>query len=182
MNVVMIHEITDKILKLDLNKFDIITFDDGLYSQYKNYKYFLKFNKPLYFFISTNIVCPEDEIQNEIPISCTDAHELFFETGCKNNYMKWSQIKEIYNTKNCFIGGHSHGHKKLKELPLKLQSNVIKDDIIEMMYMFQENKICIKTFCYPYNNELITYNVHLKKFGITTFFGKERIKVETLEG
>lgn len=180
MNVVMIHEITDDILKLDLSNFDIITFDDGLATQYKFYKHFLQFNKPLYFFISTNIVCSETDEQTFDVISCSAAHELFFEEDCTKHYMKWSQIKEIYHTENCFIGGHSHNHFKIREMPLKMQIDVISDDNIEMMHEFQRNNIIINSFCYPYNDEILYYKHSLKKFNITNFFGKERIKIETL--
>lgn len=181
MKILMIHEVEPWMLELDLSEFDIITFDDGLYSQYKNYKHFLKFNKPLYFFISTYIVCEEDEVQNEDTLSCSLSHKLFFENNDKTNYMKWSQIKEIYNTSNCYIGGHSHRHLRFKDLPLKEQVNKSALDIFKMMQFFNEHGIKISTFCYPYNEEVIGYVAALRKYNINVFFGNERISIESLK-
>lgn len=177
----MIHEVQDWMLDLDLSNFKTITFDDGLYSQYKHYNHFLKFNVPLYFFISTDIVCPENEIQNNEIISCEKAHIEYFTNNNKKNYMKWSQIYEIYNTPNCFIGGHSHTHKRTKILPIKEQIFTTKIETEQMMENFNKNGIIIQSFCYPYNEESIGYKNVLKEFNVTDFFGKNRIPIESLK-
>jgi Polysaccharide deacetylase len=180
MKVLMIHEITEDILKLDLSDFDILTFDDGLFSQYRYYKHFLKFNKPMYFFISTDIVCTDSKIQPINSIQCEIAHDEYFEYESRRYYMTWDQIKEIYNTDNCFIGGHSHTHPRLKEKTIHTQYNVVKDEVTKMMNSFIINDIKIDSFCYPYNEEIMFYKSLLNKFDIDKFFGKERIKVEDL--
>ena len=180
LKIIMIHEVHPWMLDLDLSEFDIITFDDGLYSQYRAYKHFLKFDKPLYFFISTDIVCPKKTKQNKDIVSCSESHKRFFENGDLSNYMKWSQIKEIYNTKNCYIGGHSNSHQRIKSLPLKEQSEIALNDVFIMISKFRENEIEISTFCYPYNEEILGYNASLKKFGIFSFFGKNRTPIEEL--
>ena len=74
--VVMIHEITPEVLQKDLSGFDIITFDDGLYTQYLNHKHFAKFNKKMIFFISTSIIRPENITPSKycIAVSLTKKH------------------------------------------------------------------------------------------------------------
>ena len=166
-----LHEITEDIINSDYSMYDIITFDDGLYSQYYYHKHFLKYNVPLYFFISTNIVCTDINNQN-LNITSSDAHKLYFEHNDKSSYMTLSQIKELYNTTNCFIGGHSHTHRRLSLLNLKNQTKEIQKECEEMMKFFKKHDIIIDSFAYPYNEELFQYKYYLKE--IKHFFGKER--------
>jgi len=172
----MIHEITQKVLETNISYFDILTFDDGLYTQYLNYKHFLKFNKPMYFFISTNIICPKDKKQSDEVIYCGDAHKKAF-NGNFENYMTWEQIKEIYNTPGCFIGGHTHTHPRIKVKGLVNQYNICKIEVANMLQTFKENNININSFCFPYNEDFITYRGLLKGFD---FFGKERVAIEDI--
>lgn len=174
----MIHEVHDWMLKLDLSDYDIITFDDGLYSQYNHYKHFLQFGKPLYFFISTGIVCPEDVTQNSDVVSCSDAHALYRDKSDLSSYVKWSQIREIYNTDNCFIGGHSHLHIRMKRIPITIRYLLVKDECQLMCGSFTKQNIKIDSFCFPYNEDIFGYRPYLKDKGITKFFGKERIPIE----
>jgi peptidoglycan/xylan/chitin deacetylase (PgdA/CDA1 family) len=180
MNTLMIHEVNDWMLDLDLSSFDVLTFDDGLYSQYKNIDHFKKFNKRMYFFICTGSVCPEETFQNKEVISCDKAHELFFDYSDRTNYMKWSQIKEIYNTENCFIGGHSHYHPYLNNNKLIDQSSIVKSDVEMMMNEFKQQDIKINSFCYPYNFESYAWSAWLAEHKVFTFFGKERTPIEDL--
>ncbi|WP_412463058.1 polysaccharide deacetylase family protein [Halobacteriovorax sp. RT-2-6] len=179
--ILMIHEVYEWMLNLDLSEY-IITFDDGLYSQYKYLEHFLKFDTPKIFFISTNIISPEDEIQNKETIPCARAHELFFKNKVTNNYMKWSQIKEIANTANCYIGGHSHKHKDLrKNISLKELHSHLKNDTDTMISEFEKKGIQIKDFCFPYNYEAPLYKEVLKQKGITNIYGSGRIAIEELK-
>jgi len=173
MKIVMIHEITSGVLKKDLSDFDIITFDDGLYTQYKNIEHFLKFKKPLYFSISTSIVCPENIEQSDEIIYCGDAHKKAFK-GNFENYMTWKQIQEISYISGCHISGHCNEHKRIKTFKEGIK------DIKIMQQKFKEYNIKIEAFCYPYNYEtpFVTYPV--KAAGISQFFGKERIAIENI--
>jgi len=175
MNVVMIHEVTDKVLNVDLQQFDIITFDDGLYSQYKNVDYFTKYNKPIYFFISTHFVCPEDVTQNENVIHCSDAHDDARRTGNMSPYMKWSQIKELYNKELCHIGGHGHKHLHVNSHNLADNKKRLDNDLGMMISEFNKNNISINSFCKPYNDSSILYlplNYNM--------FGDERIDIDKI--
>lgn len=170
---VMIHEVNNNVLSKDLSNFDIITFDDGLYSQYLNLEHYKKLPQPKIFFISTNIVCPEDTKQSIEPLYCADAHKKAFE-GNFENYMKWSQIIEIYNTPNCFIGGHSHNHTKLHTLKENIEDTKI------MIKVFKSKNISIENYCYPYNFAQSLRKLSVNRYGITNIFGGERIAVESL--
>jgi len=180
LKVVMIHEVTDDVLSKDLSDFDIITFDDGLYSQYTNISHFLKYNKPLYFFITTDIVCPLYIEQNKDVVSCSESHRRYREDNDRSNYMKWSQIKELYNTDNCFIGGHSHTHPKIKYKKVVDGYNKAKDECECMMNSFRSHNINISSFCFPFNENFFVYKQLLTREGIDLFFGKERIPVENI--
>lgn len=174
----MVHEVEDWMLDLDLSNYDILTFDDGLLSQYINYKHFLQFSKPLYFFISTDIVCGEDVKQNRDVVSCSDAHKSYREDKDKSYYMRWSQITEIYNTPNCFIGGHGHTHVRLENKNLGSLYQIIKSECDNMCSVFSDNNITIDSFCFPYNKSIIGFEPYLNKQGIINFFGNGRIPIE----
>lgn len=181
MKVLMIHEVKDWMLKLDLSEYDILTFDDGLFSQYRHYKHFLKFGKPMYFFISTKIICNEPRQQPLCAISSADAHSEYFAYDTKRYFMTWDQIKEINNTTNCFIGGHSHTHPRLKDDCIAIQYNRAMDEALMMLGEFHKHNIQIDSFCYPYNEEIIGYKKELTVHGVDKFFGKERIRIEDLK-
>lgn len=176
MKILMIHEIEPWMLDLDLSEYDEITFDDGLYTQYKHYKHFLKFNKPLIFFISTNIICREQ--QNTNLISCSEAHKLFFEKNDNSYYMTWEQIQEIYSTSNCYIGGHSHNHNQYTDNNIRDLYFKLKSDTESMIIEFQKQNINITKFCFPYNKEYPLYKQILLDSEITEFYCNERIELK----
>jgi hypothetical protein len=181
-NVLMVHEITETMLNLDLSNFDCIVFDDGLYSQYKHYKHFLKFNIPLIFGISTEIVHEDlNIVQNEF-ISCREAHFQYFNFKNTSSYMTWEQIKEIHETENCIIAGHSHSHSKF-EVPLIKLFNSLYNDTSKMLQTFKNHNIEINSFIYPYNKHHFLYEHILKTINngsIKNFYGYGRFPIENL--
>ena len=175
--VVMIHEITPEVLQKDLSGFDIITFDDGLYSQYLNHKHFAKFNKKMIFFVSTSIVRPENiKPSNEI-LYCGLAHEKAFKDNFEN-YMSWSEILELSKSSKLYeIGGHSDRHIKFKN-SLKSYPEFKKDTEI-MISKFEQHNLRINSFCLPYNQDNKLYSAYLKKLGFTVY-GMERTAIERI--
>ena len=170
--VLMIHEVCEDLLSLPgLDDF-ILTFDDGLYSQFKYFESIIKIPTSKYFFISTNIVAKENEEQNPEYIKCSDAHEMYFTTGTREHYMNWEQIKHIYNSQDCYIGGHSHDHIRNCE-------NIFTDTNL-MLSKFILHNITIDSFCFPYNMELKYYKELLMTKNIRSFFGPERVDVNDL--
>lgn len=175
----MIHEVDDWMLDIDLSEYDILTFDDGLFSQYKHYKHFMSFGKPMYFFISTDIVCPADVEQDESVVPCAQAHERYRE-GDTTPYMTWKQIKTL-QYKGCVIGGHGHTHIRVKNKS-SIQKTYwkIKGECRQMLEIFSQHNINIDSFCFPYNQDVFGYRPTLKGYGVNTFFGDERIRIEDM--
>jgi peptidoglycan/xylan/chitin deacetylase (PgdA/CDA1 family) len=178
-SVLMIHEIKEWMFRLPLEDY-VLTFDDGLYSQYYYLDRFKQYNTPKYFFISTNIICKEEMTQSEEFPHCVEAHEKFFASDIDKHYMKWSQIKEIHRTPQCFIGGHSHYHARYDDLSISELYARLTEDTDRMLEIFAENEIKIDSFCYPYNKQYTLYKSILEKHHITKFFGSERVAIEDL--
>lgn len=182
--VIEIHEVNldiiKKIIKLDL-KNCILTFDDGLQSQWEFIDDLVALDVPKIFFISTGIVCDRIEKQSKEFIHCADAHKKAFQ-GNKENYMTWSQIKTISKLPNCYIGGHSHNHKAYSVSPLKDLYKQLTEDTKEMLKEFKKKNLKIKSFCFPYNESYDDiYKILLSKEGIADFYGNERIKIEDIK-
>jgi len=180
MKTLMIHEVHPWMLDVDFSSFDLITFDDGLYTQYLNLDFFLGLGIPLIFFVSTGIISEGE--QNPEVIACAAAHKNFFDNGDTSAYMDWDQIKEIHDSDNAEIGGHSHNHFFLDHRQgIKEIYDIIKKDLSDMNEAFKEHNISVDSYCYPYNNEVPLVKTELKKYNINRLFGKERIPIEDLK-
>ena len=180
--VLMIHEFQEEFLKLPLEQY-ILTFDDGLYSQYWFWDQHLKhLQTEKIFFISSGIICPENTDQGNCFCSSFDAH-LRAKSNIFSDYMKISQIKELMKNSWVTIGGHGNSHLNLNDLTTLLgKVNHIKKDTTEMLDWFKEELNFKPThFAYPYNDDLDgMYSGLLKQCGFIHFFGRERIPIETL--
>lgn len=177
--VLMIHEVTEEMLTLPLHNY-ILTFDDGLYSQYFFYPELKKFNTEMIFFISSNIICSGQQSQS-FP-SCADAHKKAF-AGNTEDYMTIEQIKFLMREDKVTIGAHSHNHKSLHNFSKLIEvASHISNDTHEMLDWFTNNLGFKPTcFCFPYNDDYNgIYTSLLKKAGFTDFYGRERIPIETL--
>lgn len=179
MNIIAIHEVTDEVLSKDLSEFDILTFDDGLYSQYLHYKHFLKYQKPMYFFISTALVSFRE--QSDEVVTSAEAHKDWRERVSLKYFMNWEQIKEIHTNELCHIGGHGCYHFDLRNKSLDEQLRISTNESICMMNDFDDHGVTINSFCYPYNHEAIGYKTYLTKRGINNFFGNNRIRFKDLK-
>lgn len=178
MKTVVIHGVNDEILNLDLSEFDILTFDDGLYTQYKHYKHFLKFNKPMYFFISTALVSFKDK--SDLYVTSQEAHLDWTKNASLKHFMSWKQIKEIESNELCHIGGHGCYHFDLRDATLEKQARISRNEVINMLNDFHDHDITINSFCFPYNHQALGYKTYLQNHGINQFFGSERTLVEDL--
>lgn len=175
----MIHEVQDFYLDLPLEDY-ILTFDDGLYSQFQYWNHFKKLKTEKIFFISSGIICNENQSQDFI--SCVAAHKKA-QQGNFENYMTVEQIKELQSDTNTIVGGHSHNHIRLNSFS-KLFERVeyIKQDTEQMIQWFDKNLEQFPShFCFPYNEDLDgIYSGLLKKRGITHLYSNERIPIERL--
>lgn len=177
--ILMIHEFCKEYLSLPLQNY-ILTFDDGLYTQYLFLKQLLKLDTPLIFSISSNIICSDKTIQSDEFIKCNNAHLKAFNYNNFENYMTWSQVNEILNSKNCFISGHSSSHidiSKLKSLNEKVL--FIKEDTEKMLISFKYNlNFTPDIFCFPYNYNYTIYKAILRfNYNFKYFLGPERINI-----
>ena len=177
--VLMIHEVTEDMFDLPLEDY-ILTFDDGLYSQYFYYPRFRALNTQKLYFISSNIVCTGPQ-GNSFP-TCRVAHAKARD-GNYEDYMTLEQIKELAKDPLVTIGCHGHDHIDLTTIPsLKDKVSTLTNDTRNMMAWFAFHIGVIPTsFCVPYNNDLDgLYKALLKRFGFMDFYGRERTPIETL--
>lgn len=178
LKILEVHQVYKEIENLDLSDFDIFTFDDGLYSQYKNIDFFTKCKKPLYFFISPFYI---RENQKSLDFEFSDiAQKNALEKNDKSAFMSLEEIKEISKIKNVHIGGHSFSHKYYKNNSV-IDIKDSLQDFNNMIDYFNTNRIYIDSFCYPYNNYLYSYHQKCKNLNLTEFgINPVRIPVESL--
>lgn len=167
--ILMIHEVTDWMFDLPLHEYTL-TFDDGLYTQFKYFEDIRKIETEKIFFVSTGIVANEDTEQSDVYIDCESAHDLFFSTGDLSHYMNWSQIHRINKEPQCIIGGHGHSHVKLDN------SNIVSE-IKLMNQVFIKQNLNVNHFCFPYNSESEIHRCLLLQNGFTKFYGRSRIDI-----
>jgi len=175
----MMHEIQESYLDLPLEDY-ILTFDDGLYSQFYYWEHFKSLNTQKIFFISSSIVCTGNQSQEFI--SCVQAHEKA-RVGNFENYMTVEQILQLQSDPLTVIGGHSHSHIRLNTFSnLVERVEYIKHDTEQMVKWFDETLAQFPShFCFPYNEDMDgLYAALLKKRGITNLYGSGRIPIETL--
>ena len=168
----MLHEVDDRIFSLPLEDY-ILTFDDGLFSQYKLRDRLMHVNTKKIFFISTNIVAKENTKQNNTIVDCVTCHERYFNSGDLSNYMNWEQILELSRMDQFYIGGHSHNHHR------PAFGDIISDTRA-MMSMFESHDLMPVDFCFPYNHYCEVYKRVLTSYGFVNFYGKERLSLEVL--
>ena len=177
--VLMIHEFKEEFLDLPLENY-ILTFDDGLFSQYYYYQKFKDIPTQKIFFISSGIICSGSQNMGFPP--CHVAHEKAF-SGNFEDYMTLEQIKELMKDPLVTIGAHSHAHKNLNDFgKVTHRAMHVIEDTKTMMIWFKENLNFKPTaFCYPYNNDNNgLYDPVLRSVGFTDFYGKERIAIENV--
>ena len=189
-DVLMIHELSQEMFELPLEDY-ILTFDDGLYTQYKYLEQLKVLNTPKIFFVSSNLVRPLEMAPSDEFIACGKAHKKAFDGSLENNlenYMSWEEILEIHNTENCEIGGHGHDHLKLWDIKsTRDRYNAIATDTKAMVKTFKTKGIKLESFCFPYNYEdpllsgVIKRNGINNIFGINTpYLGKQRTAIEKI--
>lgn len=173
MKILELHEIKKEFLNKNLyDKFDIITFDDGLYSQFYYKDFFISLNKPLIWFISSGIINDTNTFTFK---TCLQAHNDFFVNGDSSAYMSINQIELLSNYGE--IGWHMHFHPCLQKFSNIRQMQIILDEM-KLGLPFIKKFNC-KKFCFPYNykNNFLLYN--LKKHNFNQFFANERINFES---
>ena len=162
MKTIMIHEV-DEYTRYYLKGNEVLTFDDGLLSQYVYRDSFSDFKSIFY-------ICPSfiENGKNDINQKC----------------MTIDQINDLMTYDNFYIGCHSYSHTPLENFgSLQEKVDYIKKDTEQMTNWFFSNFNTIPTrFCYPYNEDLDgIYEAVLRTYGFTKFHGRERTPIETLQ-
>lgn len=183
----MIHKWHDTYLDLPLDDY-ILTFDDGLVSQYIAIPSIIKRfpSIEIHYYFSTGILRDNDDCItfNDAPI----AHSLFKSNGISSDYISYNELYELSKLSNVQIGlhGHDHIHPNSQTLPdEKLHDKVLrwKSDIMKMKAFYTLNKSLFSTliYCTPYNEYCDLQIGFLKKYlpGIK-IIGPGRVNVETL--
>ena len=127
--VLTIHEVRDWMFDLPLEDY-ILTFDDGLYSQFYYFDQLKSIKTEKIFFISSDIIC--NGIQSNKFPNCMEAHEKY-RIGNREDYMAVQQIREILKDPQSTIGGHGHSHRSLDGLSLNDAYQHIRLDTEKMI-------------------------------------------------
>lgn len=184
--ILMIHEVTEDILKLDLSKY-ILTFDDGLYSQYFYWNILKDIPTPKIFFIPTASVnldskCrPQFDGSYKIFPTCRQAMKKWFEDNEREDYLTLGELKKM-QSEGAIIGAHGHQHVKDYNSCFITRLEEFRKDNCDMKDWFEDNLGKVpESYCFPYNKEYSIMRAVIRaETGITDFYGEERKAVEEL--
>ena len=178
MNIWMIHEVTQKEVKLlktlSVNN-NIFIWDDAVLSQYDAILQLKKYKNILG--VSTNIAnmsTVQYTQKNCILYEPTYiSHKRYHTTGNACAFMTWEHIKKL--SKFCEIGAHGYNHThissniKLEYKKFILECNKINEDFINILHLQP------KTYIYPYNESYYWSDAILHKIFKWKTFGSERL-------
>lgn len=184
--VLMIHEIKYDLFQLPLQDY-ILTFDDGLFSQYYFSPLLKNINTRKILFISGKYVCRYNEKRPTYPTfyystTAEDARKCFDKSKgiVDHHYMTIPEIKHMKGL-GFEIGGHGYDHIKTYSKKIEKRVEEMTDDTEKMIYWMQ-NILGVepKSYCFPFNIEHDFLKEILRRKGIEEFYGKERIDVNEL--
>jgi len=182
----MIHEVTEDILKLDLSKY-VLTFDDGLYSHFFYWNLLKDIPTTKIFFVPSGAVRLEEtcrpQFEGKHPnfATCYEAMESWFVAESREDYLTLGELKKMKD-EGAVIGAHGHNHIHKYNDCFLSRIEEFRNDSIEMRDWFEKHLGEIpKHYCFPFNKEhhvmRAVINVETE---ITEFFGKERKDVMEL--
>lgn len=212
--ILEIHQIEDWMLKKPKSfyeDFDIITFDDGLASQFWHYDFFQRFDVPKVYFYSTGIIRESLRISPKWKV-CDKAHEDAILRNDCSAYMHPAELAELSWLPKTYIGIHGHNHVYLNNLSTIQQYKTVVSEVEQMLDLFNRHSRMYNIhrihnwdfFCAPYNfmgcYETVIKKMH-KKFPYNSLnlteslknavcgkkdyhlslFGDNRISIETFD-
>lgn len=159
--ILEIHQIEDWMLqkpKSFYEGFDIITFDDGLASQFWHYDFFQRFNVPKIYFYSTGIFRKSLRISSEWKV-CDVAHKDAILNKDFSAYMHPAELAELSWLPKTYIGVHGHKHVYLENLSTIQQYKTVLSEVEKMLDAFNRHSRMYNIhrvhnwdfFCAPYN-------------------------------
>jgi peptidoglycan/xylan/chitin deacetylase (PgdA/CDA1 family) len=114
----------------------VITFDDGFLDQLKAFELLKKYNMKATLYL----IIGGERSGYCIGITRTDLR-------CGDDYMSWSQIKNLLNSGLIEIGAHTLNHADLTTLPIQNQLDEINESKKRLEDMYN---VSVTTFAYPY--------------------------------
>jgi hypothetical protein len=184
METLAIHGINPIFFKCNFKDY-ILTFDDGLYSQYYYLPLIKEMKNQKIFFICSGLVGNDKKreqfngVYKEFP-DCYHSLATYRKSGDKSNYMNLDEVKNLVDSIGLEnVGCHSHNHIKEYNQPLFEKIKIIKDDIELMLEWFEKN-LNIKPIKYAFPHYVDDYflKLILKDYGFKEFYGRERIAIE----
>jgi len=186
MKTILIHSWKDEYIPY-IDKDDILTFDDALYSIYHH-------RKDISMLPNQKIICiPTGRILTErknksIATDCYTANNMWLINNDNSAYMIIDEIKEMMSL-GFEIGGHSHFHDRETD-PRILKILNIESKLITRgkSYYEYDTQLMIdwflnvigyipKYYAFPYNEETNAFKTYLQSVGFDIFFGKERYSI-----
>lgn len=165
----------------------ILTFDDGLYSQFFYWNLIKEIPTSKIFFIPSGAIRLEETIRPQFEDShptfptCVEAMKKWFEDGDRGDYITLGELKKMVK-EGAVIGAHGHMHLEEYNNCFIKRLDEFREDNKAMVEWFQNNLGEIpKHYCFPFNKEHQTQRavVHIET-GILEFFGEERKDVMEL--
>ena len=185
--IIMIHELDPQsalALKDKLRPDDILTWDDGLISQFQCIPLLMEW--PNYVGISTAICeaatrqSQEGTYKPTVYKHCAQAHTDYRENGDASPYMTWEHVFHL-EEKGAIIVGHGHTHLDLRGKALKDQVPAFQDELHAMKQVFKKRLGYVPIgYIYPYNFKGDVLDTWARHEGFTWCFGPERVAVEEL--
>lgn len=178
-----------------INDYDLLFFDDCLYSQYV----FLKQNNDI--LKQKNVVCvmglttkairPENNIP-KYDIQSSELHLLMnkqiktyndvVQGDYINGFMSLSEIYELIQNENIFLAFHGCCHLNLQEEKSKIyQTQIFRRDICDGVEMLKQMNLTTDIFVYPYAYQPFLGNKILTEFGFRYIFAGENTKRISIE-
>lgn len=187
----LIHDINENTV-VDINALpcfscsSLLTFDDGLYSQFF-YKDRIHNHHRIYF------ICPSlinKTTVTNININCYDAMNNHFFLNDNSAYMTINNIYTLLSD-GFTLGAHSYFHDNIKYkfgkklnnkfscslLTLNNDDYIRKDTELLLKWFDQNLKFAPIDYAFPFNQENEHLITILKEYGFRNFYGKNRLKI-----
>ena len=180
-----IHELNNTVIDIVNNNYDeniLLTFDDGLYSQFK-YKDRIK-NKNRIYFICPSLVNTKEINDEDVTTYVAMSRHFYYNSN--EYYMKLEHVQTLIN-EGYTIGAHSFYHENIRYCSkIKVNNKLINNSrsylsIKNENYIREDTELMLNWFdkylnirplyyCFPFNNSTNKLKDILKTYDFTEFF------------
>ena len=174
-NIVLHNVFEYKNINQIVNRNDLLFFDDCTHDQYefilKNNNLFNELNINCVISFSTNIYRNE-KLKPLSNIPTFELHNQLYndKKEALNGFMSISEIKNLLNNTNIFLGLHGHNHLELKNVSKINQMMFFKDDLEQSITFMKQNSLKTDIFVYPYDFIVLGSEKLLKNRGFKYIF------------